>query len=323
MRTSTVLGWLSVAGFVSVGVASGCGGSSAVGDLNGAVTAGQDCSPVGKMAPAADGCNTCTCASDGKWACTEKACGGGAGGSLDGGATICKVGETKPAGDGCNNCSCTKDGEWACTLLACVACVPGMTKDAPDGCNTCTCDGTGNWVCTEKACLACTPGEMKMVDCNTCSCSDTGQWACTKKACACTQGQTMTVDCNTCACAGGQWACTARACPPTMCPAPVQSMQACDTVIAWAKDPAGGTCCMYSTACNAPAGWNKFNTEKDCAAYMCAPPVDPGPAVSCPAVIAFAKDPKTGYCCQYSDPCHAPIGWKQFTNDVECQKAGL
>src|SRR5262249_5973684 len=132
------------------------------------------------------------------------------------------------------------NGQWACTLIACVACIPGQVKTADDGCNTCTCDGAGNWACTEKACLACKPGEMKMAPdgCNTCTCSDTGAWGCTKKACVppveCMQGQTKKVDCNTCACtADGHWACTTIGCP-TMCPAPVPSMEVCDTIVAWA-----------------------------------------------------------------------------------------
>jgi Pacifastin inhibitor (LCMII) len=270
MRTSAVWGWLSMVGLVGVSVAAGCSGSSnpSVGEYNGGVE-GQSCSPVGQTSNSSDGCNTCTCGSDNKLACTKKACGGGSGGSNGtGGGTTCKEGDKMAAADGCNTCTCTPSGDWACTLLGCVACIPGMTKPATDGCNTCTCSGTGDWACTEKACApACKPGDTKMEACNTCTCSDTGEWGCTKKACVgeCTQGQTMMIDCNTCGCtAGGQWVCTQKACAPATCPAPVPSGGACDTVIVWAKDPVGGQCCMYGTPCTSPAGWKTFTQESEC-----------------------------------------------------------
>src|SRR5216684_2699284 len=109
MRKCNVWGWLSAAGLVGMSVGAGCGGSTSVGEFNGAVE-GNPCNPIGSTSNASDGCNTCTCGSDGNWGCTKKACGGGAGGSSDGGAT-CKTGDTKLADDGCNNCSCT-NGQW-------------------------------------------------------------------------------------------------------------------------------------------------------------------------------------------------------------------
>jgi hypothetical protein len=324
MKKRNVWGWLSAAGLVGMSVAAACGGSTSVGEFNGAVE-GKPCSPVGSTSNASDGCNTCTCGSDGNWGCTKKACGGSSGSGVGGssGGVTCQAGATKLADDGCNNCSCTQDGQWACTLLACVACIPGMTKPADDGCNTCSCDGAGNWACTEKACLPCTPGETKMVDCNTCGCSDTGQWACTKKACfECTQGQTMTVDCNTCGCsADGHWVCTQKACAPATCPAPVPSGGVCDAVIVWAKDPVSGQCCMYGTPCTSPKGWTTFPSESECTGSKCPAPMPFPDGGACSTVVVWAKDPSSGQCCMYGTPCNAPTGWKTFTQQSTCQAA--
>jgi hypothetical protein len=61
--------------------------------------------------PAGDGCNTCTCQSDGSWDCTQEGC-------------FCEPGETKDANDGCNTCFC-EDGFWICTNDDCPgACLP-------------------------------------------------------------------------------------------------------------------------------------------------------------------------------------------------------
>jgi hypothetical protein len=60
-------------------------------------------------------------------------------------------------------------------------------------------------------------------------------------------------------------------------------------------------------------GYVKVFTRRDCPA-----PVDNGNV--CPAVEAFAKDPSTGVCCEYPDPCHAPKGWVTFNTAADCQK---
>ena len=72
-----------------------------------------------------DGCNTCECV-DGKFACTEIACGeGSASGSGtttsagDDGLPPCEPGDEMVAPDGCNTCSCNQQSEWECTDLAC------------------------------------------------------------------------------------------------------------------------------------------------------------------------------------------------------------
>ncbi len=167
---------------IALVVAAACGGKTTGGVVSPPpATPGESCKGEGSQVPAADGCNTCTCANE-KLACTELDCTAGDGG----GAT---------------------------------ACVPGATRSAGDDCNTCSCSTQGEWICTRSVCNLCKEGDTKKVDCNTCSCSG-GAWQCTKQAClpptVCTDGQTMQQDCNTCTCSGGQWGgCTERACPVT------------------------------------------------------------------------------------------------------------
>jgi len=277
-------GWFG-AGLLGIVVAGGCGHSDTqVGSVNGPV-AGGACGTAGTTLPAGDGCNTCTCGSNGHWACTLEACGG------------CTKGDSKPAGDGCNTCTCQADGSWACTLLGCVDCTPGTTKPAGDGCNTCSCTDTGTWACTEKACSACNPGDTKPSDdgCNTCACSAGGQWLCTLRACASPDA--------------GQCPAARPAAPGT----------ACLAVVTWAKDPVTGSCCQYGDPCSTPEAWMTYNTSDECsAAAACPPPATPDPGVSCPAIVAYAKDPSSGVCCTYGDPCRAPKGWKVYHDAASC-----
>ncbi|MFU8807383.1 MAG: hypothetical protein ACNA8W_26475 [Bradymonadaceae bacterium] len=51
----------------------------------------------------------------------------------------------------------------------------------------------------------------------------------------------------------------------------------------------------------------------------CPPPEEP--EGMCIQVIAWAKDPRTGICCQYPTPCHAPESWTTFTSEEECEEA--
>jgi hypothetical protein len=293
MRTKRVYQWLLVAFGLGFGAASGCGGKLPVGSMTNPVADGQACTGS-ETAKASDGCNICSC-SNGTWSCTKETCGGSTtGGSTTGGSTTCKDGDTKVAADGCNSCSCV-GGAWGCTLL---------------GCPT----------------PACKAGETKTVDCNTCGCS-MGQWACTAVACPnpapeCKPGDSKKVDCNTCGCSSdGHWACTLLACPAPTCPAPMNSGGACDAVVVWAKDPKSSACCMYGTPCTAPSGWPTFNTQAECEKTpQCPAPLVPDGGLVCTAVEVYAKDPSTGACCQYGDPCRAPAGWKQFTNLAECTK---
>ncbi|XP_062621659.1 uncharacterized protein LOC134283227 [Saccostrea cucullata] len=85
---------------------------------------------VGQSFPAGDGCNRCTCRSNGQVICTLIAC-----------DTMCvKV---------------------ICTLIACVtrcsynyrAYKPGQSFPSIDGCNRCTCGTDGRVSCTERACI--------------------------------------------------------------------------------------------------------------------------------------------------------------------------
>ncbi|HVU03669.1 MAG TPA: hypothetical protein VHE30_18045 [Polyangiaceae bacterium] len=198
---------------LALALAVGCGGSSSSGTGSTLkVKPGDPCAAANQKAPAADGCNTCTC-TEGSWACTEMAC------LADGGSPpppVCTPGTTKPAGDTCNTCTCNASGdEWLCTRTACTVCNPGQTTN--DGCNACSCVD-GQWACTDRACPppACIDGETKKMDCNTCTCSG-GVWACTKIGCpppVCTNGDTKYDGCNMCSCMNGAWGCTTKACPP-------------------------------------------------------------------------------------------------------------
>jgi hypothetical protein len=299
-----------------------CGGSTTGGSTTGgsttggSTTGGSTTCKDGDTKVAADGCNSCSCVG-GAWGCTLLGCP----------TPACKAGETKTVD--CNTCGCSSGGQWVCTEKACnpTVCNEGDTKVAPDGCNKCSCLG-GMWGCTLLACPipACKDGETKTVDCNTCGCS-MGQWACTAVACPnpapeCKPGDSKKVDCNTCGCSSdGHWACTLLACPAPTCPAPMNSGGACDAVVVWAKDPKSSACCMYGTPCTAPSGWPTFNTQAECEKTpQCPAPVVPDGSLVCPAVEVYAKDPSSAACCQYGDPCRAPMGWQQFTNLADCSK---
>jgi hypothetical protein len=190
------------------------GVSSEVGTMNDAGAGGEgagECTP-GQMKPADDGCNSCTCGSDGQWGCTLRECN-----------DTCTDGETRPGGDGCNTCICT-GGEWACTMRDCQTCTIGETRSSE--CGSCWCADNGDgptWNCTANVCpTECTAGESKMAEdgCNTCTCTTEGTWSCTEALChECVDGQSMPSSdgCNTCTCMAGTWGCTMRDCEPLMC----------------------------------------------------------------------------------------------------------
>ena len=61
-------------------------------------------------------------------------------------------------------------------------------------------------------------------------------------------------------------------------------------------------------------------------------PVPPEPVASaCPApressdmciqMVVYAKDPASGDCCMYGNPCVAPEGWETFPEESACQAA--
>jgi hypothetical protein len=175
----------------------GCTSQIAGGD--GCLVDGHTYAP-GESFPASDGCNSCTCSSDGTAAsCTEMACFDGC---LDTDGNGHAVGDTWPAGDGCNTCSCVDDGTADCTQQDCgTPCEwngetyqVGDAFPAGDGCNSCTCEPGGLASCTLIWCPMCTyagtqykPGESfpALDGCNSCTCDDTGNVGCTKVACAC------------------------------------------------------------------------------------------------------------------------------------------
>jgi hypothetical protein len=220
------------------------------------------------------------------------------------GAACSAEGEQSYAADGCNTCECT-GGIWACTALDCTTpCKEGAQRD--DGCNVCACN-QASWSCTQSTCAGdpneCQTGQQRDQGdgCNACSCVE-GRWSCTDVACgeACSAGQEMstTDGCNTCTCVEGEWACTRAACVEPEC-----------------KD--GETTSEACTVCTCEAG------QWLCTGTRCVEPVCPQPRVAdmvCPAVVVYARDPEAGACCEYGDPCRAPIGWTQFNTMEECIK---
>jgi hypothetical protein len=180
-----------------------------------------ECAPgygVGSTRPAGDGCNTCTCSSNGQFVCGMVLCLAPDAGSADSPVECAPgyaVGSTRPSSDGCNTCTCMSSGQFACTEKACfgpdargadspVECAPGYgvgsTRPSSDGCNTCTCMASGQFACTLMGCLGpdargadspveCAPGygvgstRPSSDSCNTCTCMSSGQFICTLMPC--------------------------------------------------------------------------------------------------------------------------------------------
>jgi hypothetical protein len=189
---------------------------------------------VGTSFPASDGCNTCSCASDGMVQCTLMACQAGVGGSVSNGgagSVSClyngvnyAIGVGFKSTDGCNSCSCTSMGV-ACTVMFCggvggasaaggstgATCLyngfyypVGNTIKAVDGCNTCNCAPDGSVACTEMGCAA---GGSSGVG------GSTGQ-TCTYGGVNYTVGASFksTDGCNSCSCTSFGVACTDMSC---------------------------------------------------------------------------------------------------------------
>ncbi|XP_061190318.1 kielin/chordin-like protein [Saccostrea echinata] len=112
---------------------------------------------VGQSFPAGDGCNRCTCRSNGQVICTLIAC-----------ATKCtynyrtyRPGQSFPSTDGCNRCTCGSDGRVSCTERACIRRCRyngryyrvGQRFPSIDGCNRCSCGSNGRVFCTKRACV--------------------------------------------------------------------------------------------------------------------------------------------------------------------------
>jgi hypothetical protein len=331
LTTKTLrFGWLFTAfGIFTYG---GCGiTDNNIGSVNGALN-GDPCSDLGKPLKAATAGESCLCLNSGKANCVSL-------------PSTCEKGDKKEAADGCNSCVCDEQGLWACTEMACGGkeCVPGQNKAATDGCNTCACNENGSWSCTEKQCggppiYICAPGETKNSSGCSCTCNENSNgWVCSGESCdnppkqECTVGETMKPDCVTCTCVkspigtGTTWSCPAVVCPKE-CPPPVEPdpNEVCDQVVVWAREPLLGGCCEYQTPCHAPKGWAQYGTQSSCDSeeLVCPPPTKPDPNMGCNQVVVWSKDPVSGGCCVYPTPCEAPAGWKQFSNQQDCE-AGM
>lgn len=166
MRAHTYLSLLVLA----LGLGA-CGGATTPAGSHKQPAPGVACHEPGRVAPAEDGCNTCTCTEESEWACTERGC--------DPGPTV-ECPEPLPLADGMT-CSAVvvyglSEETGACCLFPspcqvpagfksfysqdeCEAeaagpeCEAGQTKDAEDGCNTCFCSEQGRWACTLIGCV--------------------------------------------------------------------------------------------------------------------------------------------------------------------------
>ncbi len=227
----------------------GCDRTVGVGSMD-----GQRCTE-GDTKLADDGCNQCSCGTDGTWACTEMACLGtggttGAGGATSiggatgvGGATacclampVCGDGEVQISGPGaciagatCYENSMCCSTIWCMKLTATCAALPMCAAGDTQIDGICPPDGScyettmcGTTINCRKASPSCTPGQTWKVDCNSCWCTEDGKSACTKTAClGCTPGELKVAEdgCNTCSCdVAGQWGgCTEKACTGDPC----------------------------------------------------------------------------------------------------------
>ncbi|EYF03287.1 hypothetical protein [Chondromyces apiculatus] len=115
----------------------------------------------GESFPAEDGCNTCSCDSDGSVLCTQIGCTP----HCDTPEGPILVGDIYvPDNGSCSFCICDVSGELGCTTGACPpqctyegqTYTSGESFPAADGCNTCTCLDSGSVACTDTAC-ACDP----------------------------------------------------------------------------------------------------------------------------------------------------------------------
>ncbi|AUX39681.1 uncharacterized protein SOCE26_010760 [Sorangium cellulosum] len=60
--------------------------------------------------------------------------------------------------------------------------------------------------------------------------------------------------------------------------------------------------------------------ESSEALQYCPPPSRPMPGEICTQVITWARSPRTGMCCRYATPCHAPEGWATFFSLRDCRR---
>ena len=74
----------------------------------------------------------------------------------------------------------------------------------------------------------------------------------------------------------------------------------------------------YCNACECHAPDAEPSTTH-CSSSLCPPPRPH--KVPCILPTTWAKDPVTGLCCNYTDPCSAPTGWPVFTSYDLCVNA--
>ena len=84
----------------------------------------------------------------------------------------------------------------------------------------------------------------------------------------------------------------------------------------------GGGICIKCGNGQCGPGENKCNCPQDCPPSIspCPAPRDHKPGEVCAQVVVWAKNGKTGNCCEYAYSCEAPDGWKTYTSKEECQK---
>lgn len=106
--------------------------------------------------------------------------------------------------------------------------------------------------------------------------------------------------CNTCTCTENGWACTEKACATS-----------CSDGQTKTADDGCNTCSCYD------GGW--ACTQKACIEPSCPAPRDLDGL--CAAVMAYARSPETGACCEYGSPCAAPESWEIFYTEAECSQS--
>jgi hypothetical protein len=212
-----------------------------------------ECTP-GEQRLADDGCNTCTCAENGTWQCTEIGC------------MACVEGEMRDAGDGCNTCTCDASGSFICTRLYCpVTCEP----DSAD------CDGV-----RENGCEADLQNSVE--NCGQCGyyCAHAGASSvCKAGGCFLDRCMDGYEDCNGdpndgCEAPVGEGGCEDRCEVPNDAPAPSPSDESCNCP--------EGTACVLGSVENEGRPYC-FPLPETCPGYgtcaclgFCVCPADPG-----------------------------------------------
>uniref|UniRef100_A0A2M4A037 Putative serine protease inhibitor i/ii n=1 Tax=Anopheles triannulatus TaxID=58253 RepID=A0A2M4A037_9DIPT len=151
----------------------------------------SECTP-GETKPHEDGCNRCTCANNGRYACTRMACAPASGGEssvfFKREAPLlptpqCTPGEIRMHEDGCNKCRCSAAGVLACTRKWCEG-SQDKTQVSSVHKRDATTELPQSKVAPGAPGFSCTPRSSFKYQCNTCICNDDGKNAgCTFKYC--------------------------------------------------------------------------------------------------------------------------------------------